>query len=293
MVKVQNGWEKRSIDEIEENLSRNASPMVTSPKCANAFDGRYSPVIESRSAHSRATGSGGRLVEGSSSGMNVHDRRNNGDDFTSHDDTTPKSYEPLPSHVLLTRALNTHPSDSSSPTLAPSPSLVTRRSSKRQQSSSTITASTIPPRIATNNSSNATMASNGTAATPSTPLHGTNVFSQSYLSPVSQHQYHAHSPHRPSVLRMPSHQAEKDAIDTLVLLRSPHSATFAKHDHGSTYGQSHDRMGSVGGSVGMAGSGVGVGGASTSSALSTPMVVGLAGHSEGEGIAGVRAQFSP
>ena len=96
---------------------------------------------------------------------------------------------------------------------------------------------------------------------------------------------------------MPSHQAEKDAIDTLVLLRSPHSATFAKHDYGSgsAYGQGHDRMGSVGGTIGTIGmgdggggigTGIGIAGSAASTALSSPMVAGFAAVGERQGVSG-------
>lgn len=241
MVKVQNGWEKSSIDEIEENLSRNASPTVNSPPNANDFDVRYCPTIELQSTQGKVTASEACLNDE----MRNEEQTNKNHDFAYHYGVTPKSYEPLPSHVSLTRALNMRPQDNSLSTLAPSPSIVSRRSSKRQQSSSGAATKMTPPRIATaNSSSNITTALNTTMATPSTPLHNA-AFSPSFLSPTSRQHHQLNSPHRISALRMPSHQAEKDAIDTLVLLRSPRSATFTKNESGPGYGQGHDRMGGM------------------------------------------------
>ena len=290
MVKVQNGWEKSSIDEIEENLSRNASPTVNSPRNADTFKVRYSPGIEPQSVRSRITGSEDYLIDG----MKNEERMDDNRDFSYRGGVASKPYEPLPSHVSLTRALNVHQQDNPSSILAPAPSIVSRRSSKRQHSSSAATTDMIPPRIATtNSSSNAITIMNATMATPSTPLQNT-AFSPSFVSPNSRQQYYAHSPHRVSALRMPSHQAEKDAIDTLVLLRSPHSATFAKNGPGPCHGQGHDRTGGMGGTPGAAVGG-GVGGASTSStALSSPMVMDFAGQVQSAGgSSDVRIHMSP
>ena len=280
MVKVQNGWEKSSIDEIEENLSRNASPTVNSPPNADSLNVRYSPAVEPRSAQSRATGSEGYLIDG----MRNEEPRNGNRDSSYRDGDASRSYEALPSHVSLTRALNVRPQDNSSSVLAPSPSIVSRRSSKRQQPSSNDATNMISSRIATaNSSSNTTVTMNATMATPSTPLHNA-TFSPSFLSPTSRQQYQTNSPHRISALRMPSHQAEKDAIDTLVLLRSPRSATFAKNGSGLGYGQGHDRMGGMNETSGTAGAGIGVSGTSTSSTvLSSPMVMDFAGQGQGAG----------
>ena len=227
MVKVQNGWEKSSIDEIEESLSRNASPTVMSPGYAAALRANYSPEIEPESAPDGKSGPEDR------SRMDVDTNATTQDfEFRSSamQDTLPLSSEPLSSHLTLSRVLDV-PSHGDDVSVQPSPGLASRRSKHRYTSSATMENDTLHY---VNTSESVPYVQPTTMPTPSTPLQATAF---SYLSPSSQQQQQVLTPNRPSVLRMPSKQAEKDAIDTLVLMRSPYSATFAKG------GQRHDRMG--------------------------------------------------
>ncbi|KAF2816911.1 uncharacterized protein BDZ99DRAFT_513180 [Mytilinidion resinicola] len=184
MVKVQNGWEKRTIDELEELPSQRGSPIglsgrrsLDSPRFAERRR-RPSGVSETLDQY---------MASPSQASPNGISRSLNG--------TPPSSWRPGSSQPLpQTRLMYTEGNASNAPALAPAADIVSRRN---RRSNSTH----VPPMLSTQRKYYSDV---GAPSTPTTIP-------------------------RAGILRMPSQQAEKDAVDTLLFMSSPNNSNRLAH----------------------------------------------------------------
>ncbi|KAF2198109.1 hypothetical protein GQ43DRAFT_423169 [Delitschia confertaspora ATCC 74209] len=165
LVKVQNGWEKRSIGELEELPSQRGS-LVPAPT--------PSTVLRCRRISSISEGSGPRII--------LPDR------------DTP-SYNP-------SVEIPDESPKSNGPVLAPAAEIGPRR--KRRSS-----AAHHPPPLLSSSQRKYYSDLSNFKTSPRTPTIGVNP--------------------RAGILRMPSQQAEKDAVDTLLFMSSPKNSNRVPH----------------------------------------------------------------
>ncbi|KAF2089611.1 hypothetical protein K490DRAFT_63747 [Saccharata proteae CBS 121410] len=174
MIKVQNGWEQKSIDEVETIASQRSTPMLQTPTSAN-FRGETDSPIRRRTS--------------------------------SYDDSEYMASPGMTNSPGLTRTLNGHaatyhnpdsrPTTSSTitslaPSLAPAPDITPQRRPRRSLTSH------VPPTL-------------GSSTRPSHPTTTINA----PTTPT------ANKTRPPGILRLPSQQAEMDAVDSLLFMSSP------------------------------------------------------------------------
>ncbi|KIW08635.1 uncharacterized protein PV09_00591 [Verruconis gallopava] len=168
MVKVNHGWENHSLDQLE-NISRGATPSVSSPSTTSPRRRRFS----------------------------LHSEYN--DHYVTSPDVhkSPAQYSPGFVHHVYPRYSPPMVGNSSStltvsgtPALAPAAPIAPGRSHRRSQS---------------------------TRAPPTLSTRGVDAYSQ----PTT--------PQRQGILRMPSQQAEKDALDSLLFMASPNNSSCLKY----------------------------------------------------------------
>ncbi|KAF2837266.1 hypothetical protein M501DRAFT_995838 [Patellaria atrata CBS 101060] len=201
MIKVQNGWERRSIEDLEEMSSRRASPALDSSLASPAvstFDRarRPSGLSESSDRLLRSPGSQGSPVRAR---------------FAHSNYSPPSTSSALSKPVLQPNYASFWADQSSSepsnlstsvPTggLAPAPELVSRRNRRSNTTN-------VPPMLGSTPRSSKNYSS---LTSPTTPTATTR-------------------PARQGILRMPSQQAEKDAVDTLLFMSSPNNSARIAH----------------------------------------------------------------
>lgn len=175
MVKVQNGWENHSIEQLESIPAQLSAPST--------------PITQSPYSQGRGT-----------NGTRRHSIYSESSDRYMHSPGTRRSlsdYHAMfpPQPPILDGASHWQSSSSQHidltgrPSLAPAAPISSSRPSRRSFSSR------VPPNLNTSG------------------FHG---------SPMSM-------PARQGILRMPSQQAEKDALETLLFMSSPNHSTNAKH----------------------------------------------------------------
>ncbi|KAK8242932.1 hypothetical protein IWZ00DRAFT_546462 [Phyllosticta capitalensis] len=231
MIKVQNGWEQKSIDELETVASQRNSPAVQTPTFARTIASPRGADSRRQSAHSAPD----------------HASPSRGSPLNSISRAYPSSYPNSASRAddrgRPTTSSTTSSNDSSTPSLAPSVSI----SPKCHRRS---TSDRPPPKLGTYQPKPQPQES--TTAYPTTPT-------GKYQGPARPHQRnHSNSPYPQAhqtqtpttrqgqlpprsggipagILRMPSQQAEMDAVDSLLFMSSPNnSAHFAQqHNHSS------------------------------------------------------------
>ena len=210
MVKVQNGWQSRSIDELEVMTSQQNSPVSTASTLRRPNESSRPSSSSNQPNHAGFTQSSER----STATPEYHSSTPRRHTTTSgHDYANPQSGSSAqsPSSANTTRTYESFwrehseqgtprppPSASSTgPSLAP-PADITPRNARR-----TNTSSTQPPRLQTNNSR--TEGKGDIIRIPATP-----------------------PPHHRPVARTPSQNAamEKDAVETLMFMSSPKNSGY-------------------------------------------------------------------
>ncbi|KAF2435479.1 hypothetical protein EJ08DRAFT_339765 [Tothia fuscella] len=175
MVKVQNGWEKHSIDELEtlpSNLSAPATPITQSPYHARRL-----------SAYSDASD---RYIQSPGGQMSPPSQ------FSAR-------FQPQAQHAYSPSNWQSaipavHP-NSNGPSLAPAAPISSSRPNRRSMSAR------VPPNL---NTAHLSYQAYGHPTTPTS------------------------APARPGILRMPSGQAEKEALETLMFMSSPNNSGNAR-----------------------------------------------------------------
>ncbi|KAF2004575.1 hypothetical protein P154DRAFT_484560 [Amniculicola lignicola CBS 123094] len=189
MVKVQNGWEKQSLEELEDRTSQHGSPMsVPGPNGGSQFD---SPIIENRGR--RPSG-----VSINSDQVMLSPGQGSPQDVPKATGAVPSSFWRSRPQPLGTGSANAMSAPSNGPVLAPAAEIGARR--KRRSS-----ASFAPP-----------------------PLLGSGQ--RKYYSDLGGAPRTPTAVPRPGILRMPSQQAEKDAVDTLLFMSSPNNSGRIPHN---------------------------------------------------------------
>ncbi|KAK7548861.1 hypothetical protein IWX49DRAFT_589898 [Phyllosticta citricarpa] len=229
MIKVQNGWEQKSFDELETVASQRNSPAVQTPTFARTIasprgaDSRRQSAHSAPEAHAASPGQGSPL-------HNIS---------RAYSANFPYSVSRV-DNARPTTSSTVSSNDSSAPSLAPSIDLSPKRH-RRSMSKRP------PPKLGTYHPKPQPQSSSLPAAYPTTPT-------GKYQGSSRAHQRnHSHSPYpqpnqthtptprqgqlqpRPAgILRMPSQQAEMDAVDSLLFMSSPNnSAHFAQQqNHG-------------------------------------------------------------
>lgn len=205
MMKVQNGWEQKSIEELETvAASQRTSPATQTPTSArfrnatdspHAYDRRRRPSALSDPSD-RYLGTPG--AQGSPPGLRTFGPTNLGYLDKTEDDGRPSTSSTYSS------------SASSAPTLAPALDI----SPKRHRRS---TSSRAPPMIGAQSKVKISKPFTDVGA-PSTPTPG--------------------KPQRPvGILRMPSQQAEMDAVDSLLFMSSPNNSAHLAHTSANSTAQ--------------------------------------------------------
>ncbi|KAF2760545.1 hypothetical protein EJ05DRAFT_288556 [Pseudovirgaria hyperparasitica] len=197
MVKVQHGWEHHTLDELEEQASQISSPVA--PRNREQFRHSDSPQYLSRNRRLSAYSDHADRPK-YSPGHEIWSRG-----ISRSMDTTPSSFTYKDSHSNASvhrafLALNTTGGTQTSHEtqengLAPAAPIISSRRNRRAH-----TTNTPPP----------------------------------FLSTVEEGKTHNGVPRTPrqGILRMPSQQDEKDAVDTLLFMSSPNnSAYFANQAH--------------------------------------------------------------
>ncbi|KAF2279344.1 uncharacterized protein EI97DRAFT_173379 [Westerdykella ornata] len=197
MVKVQNGWEKKSLDDLEDETSQLGSP-VSGPSRSEGFGSTLdSPRDVTRRRRPSA------LSEISDQVM-LSPGLPSPSGVSRSSAATPSAYwQPQQSLSHAPPASPMVNTDGHSTALAPAVEIAPRR--KRRSS-----ASFHPPSL----------------LGPNQKKH------YSDLGPAPSRTVNA--PQRPGILRMPSQQAEKDAVDTLLFLSSPNNAGRLAHTSSGT-----------------------------------------------------------
>ncbi|KAF2502322.1 hypothetical protein BU16DRAFT_4863 [Lophium mytilinum] len=189
MVKVQNGWEKHTIDELEELPSQRGSPIGLPGR--RSLDSPRFPERRRRPSGVSET-SDQYMASPSQASPNGIPRSLNG--------TPPSSWRLGPSQPLpQARLMYTGGNASHAPALAPAADIVSRRN---RRSNST----NVPPMLSTQRKYYSDV---GAPSTPTTIP-------------------------RAGILRMPSQQAEKDAVDTLLFMSSPNNSNRLAHTSADT-----------------------------------------------------------
>jgi hypothetical protein len=182
MVKVQNGWESHSIEQLEKLPARASAPST--------------PITQSPYSHRRGISGGRRQsLYSEASDRYIH---------SPGTQTSPGMLPPYASSALPTSPWQQSPvyhttsnGPSNGPTLAPAAPISSGRYNRRSLSSRA------PPNLIM-------------SRTPQGAYHGQST------TPTST------TPVRQGILRMPSGQAEKDALETLLFMSSPNNSSNAK-----------------------------------------------------------------
>lgn len=192
MIKVQNGWEKRSIEELEELPSQKGSPISAPEGYRN---GLGSPANSARQR--RASGvseHSDRMLESARSSPS----------YPSHQPASTPSSNWAPASKTGDSKINNddlllerNQIRANAPILAPAAEIGSRR--KRRSS-----ASRAPPPLLSTSQRKHYSDLSGSPRTPTTVP-------------------------RAGILRMPSQQAEKDAVDTLLFMSSPNNSSRIAH----------------------------------------------------------------
>ncbi|KAF2472894.1 uncharacterized protein BDR25DRAFT_283481 [Lindgomyces ingoldianus] len=192
MVKVQNGWEKQSLEELEELPSQRGSPNSTHAKSEGSrlpFDSPQSTERRRRPSGVSVNSDQMIMSPGQSSPSSVS--RSLAATSSSYWQSGPRSQrQSSASQHTVTFA-------ETGPVLAPAPEIEPRR--KRRSS-----ASHAPPPLLSSTQRKHYSDLGGAPRTPTTAP-------------------------RSGILRMPSQQAEKDAVDTLLFMSSPNNSSRVAH----------------------------------------------------------------
>ncbi|KAF2639470.1 hypothetical protein P280DRAFT_37958 [Massarina eburnea CBS 473.64] len=196
MVKVQNGWEKQSLEELEERTSQQGSPTSVAGRSNGSRLIFHSPTDADRQR--RPSG-----ISEISDQMMISPGQNTPSDPSRSLAATPSSFwrpGPKPTMSAAANLISVIGSDAGAgPLLGPAPDLSSRR--KRRSS-----ASRHPPPLLGSTQRKHYSDISGLAASPRAPI----------------------TP-RAGILRMPSQQAEKDAVDTLLFMSSPNNSSRLPH----------------------------------------------------------------
>ncbi|KAF2122343.1 hypothetical protein BDV96DRAFT_142592 [Lophiotrema nucula] len=192
MVKVQNGWERQSLEELEDAASQRGSPNSAQARSESSRPPFESPLTADRPR--RPSG-----VSDAPDPMLMSPGQGSPPVVSRSTATTPNSFwrsipRPIGNSVAVTGA------DGS--VLAPAAEIGPRR--KRRSS-----ASYAPPPLL--GAAQRKHYSDLSGMTPRTP--------------------NANATPRAGILRMPSQQAEKDAVDTLMFLSSPNASNRTPHEN--------------------------------------------------------------
>ncbi|KAL5402662.1 hypothetical protein PMIN04_012959 [Paraphaeosphaeria minitans] len=203
MVKVQNSWEKQSIDELEERLSQQGSPNSV----ANRTPGSR-PVFESPTTAERRRRPSG-VSENSDHMMISPGQRTPSDSSVSYALASSLALWRPGTKPTLNAAVNLISVTGSNTglMLGPAPEFGSRR--KRRSS-----ASFHPPPLLGSSQRKHFSDLGAGPGTPATPRSG--------------------------ILRMPSQQAEKDAVDTLLFMSSPNNSGRLPHTSADTRAERQD-----------------------------------------------------
>jgi hypothetical protein len=180
MVKVQNGWEGHSIEQLETLPARVSAPST--------------PITQSPYSHQQRTpGNRRHSIYSETSDRYIHSPGSQTSPRMLPPHASAGMSDPYWQHSSIYQAV---PSNGSShgPTLAPAAPISSGRVNRRSLSSR-------PPSLIT-----------GRMLQPNTPTS---------------------TPARQGILRMPSGQAEKDALETLLFMSSPNNSTNAKFGIGT------------------------------------------------------------
>ncbi|KAL1599851.1 hypothetical protein SLS60_007656 [Paraconiothyrium brasiliense] len=202
MVKVQNNWEKQSIEELEERISQQGSPISVSNRTPGSR-----PVFESPTTVERRRRPSG--VSENSDHMMLSPGQGTPSDPSRSHASTPSSLWRPGTKPTLNAAVNliSVTGSNTGPKLGPAPEFESRR--KRRSSASFHP----PPLLGSNQRKHFSDLGNG-PRTPATP--------------------------RAGILRMPSQQAEKDAVDTLLFMSSPNNSGRLPDARADARAQRHD-----------------------------------------------------
>ncbi|PVI01937.1 hypothetical protein DM02DRAFT_523987, partial [Periconia macrospinosa] len=205
MVKVQNGWEKQSLEELEEQTSQQGSPISTISRSNGSR-----PTFDSPLGAGRARRPSG--VSETSDHVMMSPHHSTPSDPSRSLATTPPTYWRPGTNPTMNAAVNliTVTGSNTAPMLGPAPDLSSRR--KRRSS-----ASYHPPPLLGSNQRRHYSDLSGTPRTP---------------APATP---------RAGILRMPSQQAEKDAVDTLLFMSSPNNSGRVPHTSTADGSHQHQR----------------------------------------------------
>ncbi|KAF1976592.1 hypothetical protein BU23DRAFT_578498 [Bimuria novae-zelandiae CBS 107.79] len=200
MVKVQNNWEKQSLEELEERISQQGSPVSTSTRTPGSR-----PVFESpTTAERRPSG----VSENSDQMMFSPGQGTPSDSSRFLRTPSSSTWHPVTNPTLnAAKNLISVTGSNSGPMLGPAPEFGSRR--KRRSSGSRHP----PPLLSSNQRKHYSDLGAG-PQTPATP--------------------------RAGILRMPSQQAEKDAVDTLLFMSSPSNSSRLAHTSADARAQRQD-----------------------------------------------------
>ncbi|CAI6330790.1 unnamed protein product [Periconia digitata] len=200
MVKVQNGWEKQSLEELEEQTSQQGSPISNVSRNNGSRPTFDSPLGTERPR--RPSG-----VSDMSDHIIMSPNHSNSDPSRSLATSPPTHWRPS-TNPTMNAAVNliSVTGSNETPMLGPAPDL----SSRRKRRSSTISHYHPPPLLGSSQRKHYSDLSGTTPRTPVTP--------------------------RAGILRMPSQQAEKDAVDTLLFMSSPNHSGRVPPSHSASDG---------------------------------------------------------
>lgn len=192
MIKVQNGWEKRSIEELEELPSQRGSPISAPEAYRNQLGSPADPTHQRRA--SGVSENSDRMPLSSRSSPSYQSRQLAATPSSNWSSTSRFGDSKSDNPSLL---VDLEQMRANGPMLAPAAEIGSRR--KRRSS-----ASRAPPPLL---SSSQRKHYSDLGASPRTPT----------TTP------------RAGILRMPSQQAEKDAVDTLLFMSSPKNSSRVAH----------------------------------------------------------------
>ncbi|EON63667.1 hypothetical protein W97_02895 [Coniosporium apollinis CBS 100218] len=186
MLKVQHGWENRTLDELEVATSQHTSPLLSTPGAGRSQHNSDSPRARLPSAVSDTSDqpffSPGSYTSRRSSVSHAHSGGPSYHASTALHAATGTLYSP----------------SSSAPALAPAPDFTSGPRSRRSNPTR------VPPMLS---SLQYPTPQPSRLAEPRTPT----------------------SVPRQGILRMPSQQAEKDAVDSLLFMSSPQNSAYLAH----------------------------------------------------------------
>lgn len=200
MVKVQNGWEKKSLEELEDETSQRGSPIslldspreMNRPRRPSAISETSDQMLMSPSQASPRDLSASMAPTPSCASTSPYFTQSS---LTGH--AAYWRYAPSPSMNGAVNGISTRPIAENGAVLAPAAEIGPRR--KRRSTASYVE----PPMLG------------------STPRKHYSDMGASPRTPMA-------AP-RPGILRMPSQQAEKDAVDTLLFMSSPNNSGRVPH----------------------------------------------------------------